>query len=721
MADPTFQYVGFYYPDILAALLLNKSRILPAHTETDPNDPIVALAALFALMGHQQSARLDHAVREVFPTTAQQRGSFVEIGRTFGAPLASAVAAEVDLVADLAAELAAPVQVVAPYSVGGTEGDAASPPILFGYDSATGLTVGPTGAWVVVGDDGGVFADLSLPAAAWSGVVAQDAVYFTHAGIMFDKIRISISGSPTAPTAGRWEYRDDLRAVSPDAVTPAGGGLEINTNTAVGASRADGLEVVVRCLLTGVEETITIDYTGGYNRAPVIGYLGQSSPSLDPTDYEIRPSWVELPGVVDGTAGLTQSGDLTWTLPQDADRRWASDDVNGHEGFAIRWRVVVAGSATAPTISAVEVAARTTWSVLWPARQGERVSDALGTTDSGSASQSFTLARSPFMDLDGVTVDGQAYALVDNFLSSAAYDKHHTLQEQPDGSWDLTLGDGTNGAIPPPVVAVAATYWIGGDVSGNVGSQTITRDRTGNPRIRNLRNPRAAAGWVAAEGSTEADRARLRTAIPAGLRALSRAVSREDYQTLAVSFRTADGSQVAVRARAVEEGLGLRTVDLICVGPGGSAPTASDLAELDDYFNGEVVGLQRIGGVGLPDVVATARSYNQVAIDVTASIDVLAQYASTAQAVIEAALTAELSATALRMELDAATGAWARGPGYWWEFEGEVSESAIQTIIHTAHPGVIKVTLSGWSDVALTADQLPIVGTLAISITAVTL
>ena len=52
-------------PEILEALLRFKAGAWPEHTETDPNDPVVQLLRLFALVGHGQAVRLDHVAREL--------------------------------------------------------------------------------------------------------------------------------------------------------------------------------------------------------------------------------------------------------------------------------------------------------------------------------------------------------------------------------------------------------------------------------------------------------------------------------------------------------------------------------------------------------------------------------------------------------------------------------------------------------------------------------
>jgi hypothetical protein len=570
----------------------------------------------------------------------------------------------------------------------------------------------------VIEDDGGVTTDVTaaLPRSLWAGVpVVGDALYLGNtAGLMFNKVGITPSVAAADLTTLRWEYYDDLRELPPDAAAAIGGGVRFKVDTVVGSSPATGLTVIATCLRTGATETLAVTWNGSWNQAEA-GMLGQAAVSTTVGDYLIACSWPELPELEDGTAGLTVDEDLTFTLPQDTDRRWAPTTVGGAAGYWIRGRVAVVGGApTAPTVSAVATPRKTTWSVLVAVRQGRQVEDRIGTTDDGSPDQAFTLTLAPFLELVSLTVDGDPWTVASNFLSSAAWDKHATLVEQPDGSWVVTFGDGVNGKIPGASAPVVATYRIGGDLSGNVGASSITRDRSGNGRLKNVRNPRAATGWIPQEGTTAASLADLRVAIPASLRALERAVTPEDCETLALEFTTADGSAVAVRALAVEEGAGPKTVLLVVVGPGGTAPTADDLAELAAFYNGTTRGLQRIGGALLANQSLTAQAFTPLAVDVTATVTVLADYSDGAEAAITTALASILSPLATR-QVRNSDGVWEASTSYLWDFGGTLSRVSLMSAIVTAAEGVVNVTLTTPAvDLTLGAYELPTPGTIAI-------
>lgn len=720
---PDFRWSSFYYPEILAALIQIKRTTWPEHTEENDHDPVIQLYRAFALVSHLQACRLDHAARELYLPTARLRSSVIALGRLVGYELATAVPAELQVLGDVSGRLAASTTLVRSGSLFATEGDGTTPAILFEYEGED-VVGGPTGdaGLVVLEDDGGVFTDLtaSLPATPWGGVpVAGDALYFRGQSLEFNKIGLELSGVPSLATV-RWEYREDLREVPPDAVAILGGGIRFQVITLIGSTKATGLVVSVTCLLTGVTATGTVAWFG-WNGVEITGFMGQSSPSSSAADYLVTAEWIELPDLVDGTAGLTETGDVTWTLPETTDRRWAKADpaAEGADHWWIRARVVDAGGTPAsPDLDALTEPRKTTYTTRVDTRQGRTVVGRIGTTDAGSSGQAFQLLQEPYMGLESLTVDGDEWAAVADFLSSASWDRHVRIREEPDGSWWATFGDGETGKIPGAAAVVVATYRIGGDYSGNVGALAITRDRSGNGRIRNPRNPRAGAGWVEQEGTTDASLDELRETIPASLRAGGRAVTPPDYETLAEAFRTEDGSQVAARCLAIEEHAGPKTVGVICVAPGGVAPSAADLAELQDYFNGTTVGIQRVGGVVPGNTEAVTEAFTPKVVDVTATVAVLADYATSAEAAIEAALGSILTPEAKRMIRNSA-GEWVEGTTYLWTWGGDFSPTLLIAAIATAVEGVVSITLTAPVAFTLGATELPTAGTFAITVTSV--
>jgi hypothetical protein len=157
-----------------------------------------------------------------------------------------------------------------------------------------------------------------------------------------------------------------------------------------------------------------------------------------------------------------------------------------------------------------------------------------------------------------------------------------------------------------------------------------------------------------------------------------------------------------------------------CVGPGGAAPTADDVAELEAALNGETVGLQRVGGVMGANQRATPAAYTPYPIDVTITAYVLTGYTSGAEDRGVAAITAALSPLAHVLERDDATGAITEGTDYQWRVGGEVSPDLIGARLVPVLPGLSRMTISApAAPVTLGDTDLPVPGTISLTIVAV--
>lgn len=725
--DPVdFLWTAFYGPELFQALLDLKARIWPEHTETDPHDPVNQILRLFAYgIGHRNAVLLDHVARELYWSSLRLRSSAVALGGLIDYELDPATPARAPVVGQLLVPIAPSTQLIRDGAIFATDGTASDPAIVFELDGdAITTTDGTTGTALSVEDDGGVFSTLTWAWAPWGGTpAAGDALYVLHPDLKFTGLQITLSAGSSAITNGRWEYYDPDREAPPDSVVDLGGTIRFGILTACGqgshASSSDpfGVELEIECLLTGEIETLTAA-VGGI--ATTSGTLGQSTVSTNPGDYLVRCAWPVLPDVDDGTiTGSTPwggSGTVSWTLPEldSAERAWSQAEVDGNTGYAVRFRASFVTGGAGPTVSALTWSSDADWFVSWDVVQGRTVADSLGTTTS-DPDQSWELTQSPFLSLESVTIGGVAWTQADNFLSAAAYDKVFTLTEDPSGAWVLELGDGTNGRIPTAGQAVVATYRIGGDQDGNVGRGEIRNDRSANPKLRTVYNHQAATGWIAQEGTTEDSLATTRAAGPASLRVLGRAVTLEDHEVLAVEWRNSAGDEVLARARAISERNGLKTVGLICVGPGGAPPTAANLAELEGYFNGDLVGLQRVGGVAMANHEVGAEAYVPRSVNYQATITVLAAYASSAKARAESALAALLRPLAVRRVLNAA--GELEDAGWQWDHGDEVIEAVLSAAVIQAVPGLADLSVTATNTpLTLADDELPVVGTVAITV-----
>lgn len=75
-------------------------------------------------------------------------------------------------------------------------------------------------------------------------------------------------------------------------------------------------------------------------------------------EYWNGSAWAALSGVVDGTAGLTQDGVVTWTIPGD----WVATSVNSVSQFYVRVRFTAGSWTTNPLVATLSV---TGWSMAF--------------------------------------------------------------------------------------------------------------------------------------------------------------------------------------------------------------------------------------------------------------------------------------------------------------------------------------------------------------------
>lgn len=727
---PDFDWTGLYYAEVLDALRRAKARYLPEHTETGDADPLNRILALQALLAHRTNVTIDHVALEVLWATARLRSSFVPWARLLSYPLAGPTPALAEVLGELGGRVTGTAVVWAAGSRAATRSAPGAAPILFELLDGP-ISVTDTGTWLTRQDDGGVLTTPAWPLIdPWGGAPEEgDGLYFGHATAMFTAIGINVLNVGQERLHYSWEYRDDRRETLPDLVTDLGGTIRLRVDELLGTDvqggiRADDLPVRVRCLVTGAEETVAVVYSGGQHTITTTGTLGQGVVSTNRGDYRLTAEWLPLPGFVDGT----RSGDLgfyranqavSWAHPDGDNRRWAKATVDGVEAFWVRARIVFRENVSTPNqlrlALPAEVAA-TAWIVRGTFRQGETVTERLGSSPLGPDQGTITLSRSPIMRVVGVTVAGEAWTIVDSFLSASPVDRVVRVREEFDGTTSVAFGDGQRGAVPSTPGDIVASYLVGGAESGNVGPSEIAVDRSGNSRLRAIRNPTAAAGWLPAEGSTPADLELLRERLPEFLAAGDRAVTPDDYETLGEAYRTEDGLQLAARVVAIEEGQGPKTVECVIVGRGGAVPTADELAELDTFYNGAPIGLEREGGKAPGNTRGVPTAYTPRVVNVTATLTVLRGYGAGATAAGRAALNGALQPTARRLVPDG-QGRLVEGTAFQWRLGGSVDLITLSARLAINVPGFVDVAFAVPSGaVALGARELPYPGTITLSI-----
>jgi predicted phage baseplate assembly protein len=119
-------------------------------------------------------------------------------------------------------------------------------------------------------------------------------------------------------------------------------------------------------------------------------------------------------------------------------------------------------------------------------------------------------------------------------------DAVYTVEDDGDGNISIKFGDGVSGAIPPIHAEIKCNYVVGGGTIGNVPTATLRKleyiagltpeQVSALQSTLQITNPSPASGGTDPESS-----ATIRTLAPLALRSLNRAVTLEDFASIATN------------------------------------------------------------------------------------------------------------------------------------------------------------------------------------------
>jgi hypothetical protein len=709
---PDFDFTGFYYPQVLEALIRYKRINVPELTDESEYEPAIQLLRAFALVGHLNNTLVDLVANESTLPTARLVESVRNMLRLIDYNMSPATPATTEVVYQLARTFTASTQIVPEGAQVATERQGSEAAIVFEADEA--LTIPRTdqlGACFSV--EAGVYTDRTAAVNSsnalddfdpWVTPAAGDAIYFGHSYVMWDVLGLTLAANGSGLT-GVWEvYEGNWLKTAPDAVSLVGPDLRVELNGLLGTTSRAGTTVRVTLNSDGAYEEATVQWDGTDNFV-LIGLLGQTTPSTTASDYSVGSDWTELE-VTDGTSGLSANGSVEYDLPQTDELNWARTEVNSFTGYWLRYRIISVSSPVSPTLRLARIDTGGQY-VLRAVTQGQLFADDPLGSSTGLPDQRFTCSREHFIaGTMVVTVDGEEWTEVQDFLSSLANDKHFRVELGENDKPTVVFGSGTNGKIPPAGVNnIVAEGRYGADQDGNVGPETLTVDKTGLTYINRIWNPRQASGWQEAEGASEASLERAKIAGPASLRVKDVALGPDDVVTLATTrYTTAAGAKPYSRALAIEEGLGPKTVKLVVVKKGGGLATNDELDDLGTWFNGDKYATPPLPKRVVANQEVTAFNYTQRVIDVDATVTARDL---TAEQVVNQ-LTQILAPEALKAD----------GITYEWDFGDKVNLSRlIHEIFQTDEDKVedVEITTPA-SDVTLGSTELPVAGTITITI-----
>jgi len=716
---PDFKTTGFYYYEILEDLIRWKRIYLPELSDEDPHEPTIQLMRAFSLSSHLNAVDIDLWAKETFFTTAELRASVDAHLHLIADSLAQASPATVPLLVKFSRKFSTALTTIPARSVFATEATASEEAIE--YENLEDVTTDPSDTmskvWAFESGSATDFTtQVNTPANwnPWAGAPAVgDSIYFGHDDLFWDMLEILVN-SIGADITGVWEFYDDNWYDDiPDSVTNLGTALEFAIDGMLGNPGAtrEGLTVRITYNQTGAYEDVTSTFSGGQNLATTTGFLGQTSPSTDASDYTVGTLWHELEVTEDTILDFSATGtkhikfDPPWTQSRLWQKGIVSDSVLGdYEACWLRYRIVeIGGAPSSPTLNAVSIEEDRLYQLPTIYQGRTREDDPLGVSD-GTADQSFTASRYPVIDDATLKyyVAAVEWERQENLLSSDQLSEHYEVDFGDDGEASGIFGDGENGKIPPAADAISAIYrtLVEGQ-NGNVGAGMIKINRSGVGWIESVTNPQAASGYAAREGSTAADLAKAKRTHPAQLRAQERAVTSQDVEALVLDWEdVTSGARPIARCLAIEEGLGPKTIEAVCVATGGAPLSPGVLSDIEEHFNGVTGDPTRRGVVQLNSELH-ATNYVPKVIDVTATVQ------GGNKTAIETAIVGWLDPEALDDETP---------PNYRWEFGDTVYLSALIALFFGIS-GVTNVTITTpAADVVLGARELPKAGTISITV-----
>jgi len=710
---PDFRFSSFYYGEILDALLQYKRTNVPEHTDESAYDPFIQILRAMALVGHLNNVNLDLVANESTLATAKLPETIRNMLKLIDYNLRTSTPAVVEMLYMLTKVTDTSIGIIPIGAQVCNEGTEEVPTVY--YEVLETETVERTDKFSkVFAEIGGVFTDYTDNAntlvdtfSPWEvgTPVKKDCLYFGHTGVLWDQLNIYLN-TFSDMFNGIWEFYDgEKRKTYPVAVTDMTGYLKMTLNSYLGTTNRQGTMIRAMLNTTSAYEDVESKWDGTYNYIETTTYLGQSSPSVLATDYTIGSDWEELSSVTDGTSNLEANGSVTYTLPQTLSQNWAKGTVNGTEAYWIRYRLIATTST--PIINPVIINARMDLGgqyLIRTAVQGKSQSEnPIGASD-GTTFQEYVGIQEGYISGSAeVYVDSELWIEVNDLLSSQPTHRHYMVNVGERDVPTVMFGDGIAGKIPPLGSSIRFDYRYGADQDGNLGAGTITKDRSSISYCSGVVNPRSATGWQEAQWSSPTSLERAKMEGPANLRIRGVALNGSDVETMAIAFVAEAGVRPFVRAKSFEEGFGPKTIELVLMPAGGGTIAPDLLDEINLYFNGDqyssppkpkrVVANQMVAAVNY-----TVKTFNIVATvtgtDLTASE-------------IETYLRQVFQPEAVKTD----------GITFEWDFGETVYTSRISHEIFKAVTRVEKVVLSTpSSDVVLTSRELPMLGTVTLTI-----
>jgi len=500
------------------------------------------LIELLAYTGDGLHFAIDRVSEEAFIATMRNKSSALRHAASLGYRVAGPVAASVDLVptsyADIPQEVsqaasANEVQTVT-FSNAPTRGS-----FSLRFNSEDSLLIPYDAAAVVIQSTLEQMVSVGVGNVVVSGDTANGIVVtFQNALGWQDVSALSVQNS----TLGRNEVQ-----------TIATGGtytLTFNAQTTSSlAYNANAAAVQAALEALGSVGSGNVSVTGGpLSSAPLVITFIASKADTDQNAITVTSSLTGSSPVVTVTE-TTKGGACVSTVTEtvkgvDNTYTVTFDKGQSFNSGELYWEV-----AETVTISGLDVSSLnylTTFVV--PIAQGISFSETF--ESSGQAFQSYTTTAKSVIDGSVVVRVGSStsdpWTQVDALSLADGAANVFVLKRQDDDSVVIEFGDNILGAVPPSGLTVFITGRTGGGVVGNVGpgalKPTITGTATGGP-LGTISVTVTMTNAVSASGGQDSETTEdIKQNIPAWVRTVDKAITREDYNTLSGQFESSNGA-----------------------------------------------------------------------------------------------------------------------------------------------------------------------------------
>lgn len=218
--------------------------------------------------------------------------------------------------------------------------------------------------------------------------------------------------------------------------------------------------------------------------------------------------------------------------------------------------------------------------VVIGARQGQLVQNQVIGTTTSNPNQYFELNPAYRHDSLQITINGQTWEFRKTFAYSGPLDKHFIVQINEGKQIFVLFGNGINGAIPPLGQNILATYYSCAGIEGNVEANTVVIFDTSTSPIPpsgvskfTVGNDLPAIGGLEIE-----DIERIRKNAPLSIRTLDRAVTKQDYQDLALLVPGVGKTSVNFNTQ-------LKQISIYVAPDEGGTASSLLLRDVEDYFD----------------------------------------------------------------------------------------------------------------------------------------